>query len=60
MSKKTRLRGVGHQAEENSSGNGVVVDSCSGTLSKGEMAGEEGDKAVAGGEETRGGGLRSK
>ncbi len=47
------------KAEENSSGKGVVIDSCSGALGKGEMAGEEGDKAVTGREQTRGG-LRSK
>jgi hypothetical protein len=41
------------KAEEDSSGNVVVVDSCSGALGKGEMAGEEGDKALTGGEETR-------
>jgi hypothetical protein len=43
------------KAEENSSGNGVVVDSCSGALDKREMDGEEGDKALTGEEESRGG-----
>jgi hypothetical protein len=47
------------KVEENSSGNGVVIDSCSHALGKGEMAREEGDKAVTGRVETRGG-LRSK
>ncbi len=47
------------KAEENSSSNGVVIDSCLVALGKGEMAREEGDKAVTGIEETRGG-LRYK
>ena len=63
-------RGEGHlpprlrdmKAEEILSGAGVLIGSSSGawmTVAKGDMAVEEGDKAIKGGEET-GGGVRSR